>query len=143
MNIYITHNGKSESYALESLITPVRQVIWVGKSNEAIYNTVHVEGVDTFQCAITFDKGTGTWKLTHGQVRTECPRGLMSNRAKACSMCMGRCVNLRPANPTYSHRVPKIKTMLNGELVPEDGIVMNENDVISFQANIRSIVSCR
>lgn len=136
MNIYITNNGKTENYALESLITPVRQEIWVGKLDDAVYNTVHVEGVETYQCSITFEQETGTWRLINGQVRTECPRGLMSNRAKACSMCMGRCVNLRPANPTYSLRTPKVKTMLNGGLVTGVGCTLNENDVISFQADI-------
>lgn len=132
MNIYITHNGKTDNYALESLITPVRQVIWVGKHDEAVYNTVHVEGVDTFQCSISFDKEVGTWLLTNGQVRTECPRGLMSSRAKACSMCMGRCVNLRPANPTYSLRLPEVETLLNGESVPAEGALLAEGDTISF-----------
>lgn len=133
MNIYITNNDKTEGYALESLITPVRQVIWVGKQDETVYNTIHVEGVDTFQCSITYDRETEKWHLTNGQVRTECPRGLMSNRAKACSMCMERCVNLRPANPTYSLRLPKIKTMLNEEIVADAGCALNENDTISFQ----------
>lgn len=136
MNIHITNNGKTESLVLESLITPVRQVIWVGKHSETVYNTIHVEGIETFQCSITFDKEANTWLLTHGQVRTECPRGLMSNRAKACSMCMGRCVNPRPANPTYSLRMPTEETLLNGEAVPAEGALLTEGDTISFGPTI-------
>lgn len=65
-------------------------------------------------------------------MRTECPRGLKSDRAKACSMCMGRCVNPRTANPVYSYRKPKGGTLLNGVPLGDSPVVVKDGDTISF-----------
>jgi hypothetical protein len=41
-------------------------------------------------------------------------------------------VNVRTANPTYSWRFPEKPTLLNGETIPENGVVVKEGDVISI-----------
>lgn len=132
MNIFISHNGKTERYSLEDLVNYARMVVWIGAPGEGVYNTITIEGIDTFQCSITLRKDSGEWELCNGQVRTECPRGLMSNRAKACSLCMGRCVNPRTANPVYSFRNPQMSTLLNGVVVGSSPIILKNDDIISF-----------
>lgn len=136
MEIRIVSNNKTEWFSLEKYITPVRMVVWVGARSEEVYNTICVEGVDTYQCSITFDKATGAWMLSHGQVRTECPKGLKSDRAKACSLCRGCCVNVSTANPTYSLHTPKMKTLLNGKALGKEPIALSQSDCVSFEADV-------
>lgn len=136
MNVTISYNGCSETITLENHITPQRSVIWIGGHDDAVYNTIIIEGADTFQCSISFDKETSNWIVSNGQVRTECPRGLKSDRSKACSLCRGCCVNIRTANPTYSLRIPQNTTLVNGEPLPKDGVVLNDNDIISIIAEL-------
>lgn len=132
MNIKLVTDSEAMQLNLESLIIPVRQVIWIGRKDDAVYNTVHVDCEDTFLCSIAFAKDTGAWTLTNGQVRTHCPRGLRSYRSKACSACQGCCAYHRTANPDYSLRVPKSQTLINGNPVPEEGVLLCEGDTISF-----------
>lgn len=132
MKITISNNGGSETITLEDNITPQRPVIWIGAHDDAVYNTIIIEGADTFQCSISFDKETAKWKAHNGQVRTECPRGLKSDRSKACSLCRGCCVNIRTANPTYSLRTPQNPTFLNGKPLPKEGVILNDNDIITI-----------
>lgn len=132
MKITINNNGCSKTITLKDNITPQRPVIWIGAHDDAVYNTIIIDGSDTFQCSISFDKETAKWKVQNGQVRTECPRGLKSDRAKACSLCRGCCVNIRTANPTYSLRIPQNPTLLNGQPLPVEGVILNENDIITI-----------
>ncbi len=134
MQITIADNTKTTTITLEEHITPVRQVIWIGAKDDAVYNTIIIDTPDTYQCSITFDSATGVWTLRNGQVRTECPRGLKSNRMRACSVCPGCCINLHTANPTYSLRTPKRHTLINGAPIPADGIQLHDHDTISLTA---------
>lgn len=136
MKITINYNGSSETYTLEDHITPQRSVIWIGGHDDAVYNTITIEGADTFQCSISFDKETAKWIASNGQVRTECPRGLKSDRSKACSVCRGCCVNIRIANPIYSLRTPQHPTLVNGKSLPNEGIILNESDIITIKTEL-------
>lgn len=133
MEIKISINGRVENITLESHITPSRQVIWIGAPDERVYNTITLEGIDTYQCSIAFDHLTSTWTLTHGQTRTECPRGLLSDRSRACSMCRGCCVSVHTARPTYSLRTPRLTTILNGAPLGTSAIILTGGDTISFE----------
>lgn len=133
MTINIISSSETKSFKLESLITPARQVIWIGQKSDAVYNTITVDSDDIFLCTISYDKGEGTWMLSSGQVRTHCSRGLKSDRSKACSVCRGCCGYIRTANPDYSLRQPKGKVVINGSPLSEGGIVLNEGDTISFE----------
>lgn len=122
---------EDKEYELEPLVTAVRQTIWIGVATQGIYNTVTLTSGDTYQCTITHDRANDCWILTDGQVRTECPRGLKSSRSKACSACIGCCINSPIAQPTYSLRMPSSPTLLNGQPIPSEGVTLNEGDVIS------------
>ena len=43
------------------------------------------------------------------------------------------CVNVRTANPDYSLREPKSGLLVNGVPVTDDGIILKEDDAISFE----------
>ena len=132
MKIYIIDSfGNTQEVDLEKHITYYRRTIWIGGNEKDIYNTITIQGFDTFQCSITLDSALGKWLIRDWQIRTECPKGLLSDRAKACSMCMGRCVNLSPANPNYSLRLPEFPTLVNNNPIPPNGIILNDKDVIS------------
>lgn len=136
MKIAISHNGYSETFTLENHITPQRSVIWIGGHDDAVYNTITIEGADTFQCSISFDKETAKWKAFNGQIRTECPRGLKSDRSKACSLCRGCCVNIHPANPAYSLRTPQKETLVNGKPLSKEGVILSDNDIITIKTEL-------
>ncbi|MCF0198655.1 MAG: hypothetical protein HUK02_04935 [Bacteroidaceae bacterium] len=123
--------GAVRSLELESLITATRQVVWIGCEHEDAYNTVTATGYDPFQCSVVHDAQADTWTLVHGQLRTDCPKGLLSDRAKACSMCPGCCINPHPASPSYSHRHPKQSTLLNGTPVTEQGTRLIGGETVS------------
>lgn len=133
MNIKIIHNDTELSINPEQHITYARQVIWVGVRSTEVYNTISIEGLDTFQCTIAYNKSDNTWRLTRGQVRTHCARGLKSDRSRACSLCRGCCGYIHTANPDYSLRVPAMSTLLNGTPVPEEGMTLKDGDTIHFQ----------
>ncbi len=123
-------NGSS--FVLENYLSPSRTIVTVGKESNEAFNVITTDDkFDVFQCQLTrTDKG---WLLRNGQWRTECPRGILSRLQHACQMCLGRCVNLRTANPKYSWRFPKYPTLLNGTIVPEAGVVISDGDVISIK----------
>lgn len=131
---------EGKEYDLEPLVTAVRQTIWIGVATSGIYNTITLNVGDTYQCTITHDKATGDWILTNGQVRTECPRGLKSSRAKACSACIGCCINRPIAQPTYSQRTPSSPTLLNGHPIPTEGVPLHEGDAISVNLNQNTVL---
>ncbi len=120
----------TDEYVLEDLLTPSRTVITVGMESDETYNVVPTGNQwNLFQCQLTHtDKG---WLLRNGQWRTECPKGIRSRLQHACQMCLGRCVNIRTANPKYSWRFPDHATLLNGTTVPEDGVVVQDGDIIT------------
>lgn len=133
MTVKIEYQEISMLIELEKFITPVRQVIWIGAKDEGVYNTLHIDGVDVFQSSISYDRESQTWTLSNGQVRTHCTRGLKSDRSRACSLCRGCCAYVRTANPDYSRRMPNKITLLNGNSLPDEGVILKDEDVISFR----------
>ncbi len=114
----------------QTLLSPRRTLISIGRQSADAYNVITIDdaSVDLFQCQLKLS--TDGWLLQNGQWRTECPKGILSRLQHACSMCMGRCVNSRPANPTYSWRMPATPTLLNGQPLPAEGALLNDGDSI-------------
>lgn len=117
-------------FVLEKMLSASRTIITIGLETDETYNMITTGGEgEMFQCQLT--RTEGGWLLRNGQWRTECPKGIRSRLQHACAMCLGRCVNDRTANPRYSWRFPEKPTLLNGEIIPENGVVVKEGDVIS------------
>jgi len=126
----LTINGRQVN--LPSLLTPGRTIITLGREAEDAYNVIALDdaALDLFQCQFT--RTTDGWQVHNGQWRTECPKGIRSRLQHACNMCMGRCVNSRPARPTYSWRTPQVPTLLNGTALAGDaGTSLKPGDVIT------------
>ena len=125
----LTINGRS--YSLESFLSPVRTLITLGREADGAYNVIALDDVsiDLFQCQFT--RSAEGWKVHNGQWRTECPKGIRSRLQHACNLCTGRCVNSRPAHPTYSWRTPQHPTLLNGAQLDTDGTALHPGDVIT------------
>ena len=122
--------GNSE-YVLEDLISQSRSMITIGRETDEAFNVITTgEYWDVFQCQ--FNHTGNGWLLRNGQLRTECPKGIKSRLQHACQMCMGRCVNIRTANPRYSWRYPVQPTLLNGLPLSDDGVVVKDGDVITI-----------
>ena len=128
---------------LESHLSKARTIITLGKGSEEAFNvlTLDDESVDLFQCQFTRTP-EGEWKIHNGQWRTECPKGIRSRLQHACNLCMGRCVNPRPAHPTYSWRTPKNSTLLNGMELNHEGVEMKDGDMIEV-GSVRFVVEVR
>jgi len=130
MKTYIEIEGKQVD--LESHLSKARTIITLGKNTEEAYNVLALDedSVEVFQCQFT-RTSNGNWKVQNGQWRTGCPKGIRSRLQHACAMCMGRCVNSRTANPTYSWRMPENPTLLNGKEIGNEGIELKDGDVIT------------
>ena len=130
MKTYIEIEGKQVD--LESHLSKARTIITLGKNTEEAYNVLALdeESVDIFQCQFT-RTAEGNWQIQNGQWRTGCPKGIRSRLQHACNLCMGRCVNSRPAHPTYSWRDPKNSTLLNGVELNHEGMELKDGDVIA------------
>ena len=131
MKTYIEIEGKQVD--LESHLSKARTIITLGKNTEEAYNVLALdeESVDIFQCQFT-RTAEGNWQIQNGQWRTGCPKGIRSRLQHACNLCMGRCVNSRPAHPTYSWRDPKNSTLLNGVELNHEGMELKDGDVITI-----------
>lgn len=129
MKTYIEIEGKQVD--LESHLSKARTIVTLGKNSEEAYNVIALEddSIDLFQCQFT-RTSAGNWKVQNGQWRTECPKGIRSRLQHACNLCMGRCVNSRPAHPIYSWRAPKNSTRLNGMELTHEGMELKDGDVI-------------
>lgn len=126
---------------LEAHLSPSRTIITLGHRSDDAFNVLALddEALDLFQCQFTrSDEG---WKLHNGQWRTECPKGIRSRLQHACNLCMGCCVNVRPAHPTYSWRFPTVATQLNGQPVPSEGTLLQDGDIITA-GTTRILVTC-
>lgn len=132
MEIRIETSSGPVTIVPEQHITRSRQLIWIGAASEAVYNTIIIDGVDIFQCAIVPGDAPGTWFLKNGQIRTLCSRGLKSDRSKACTMCRGCCGYIHTASPDYSQRIPTVTTLLNGVSVSAEGTALADGDIITF-----------
>ena len=130
MKTYIEIEGKQVD--LESHLSKARTIITLGKNTEEAYNVLALdeESVEIFQCQFT-RTAEGNWQIQNGQWRTGCPKGIRSRLQHACNLCMGRCVNSRPAHPTYSWRDPKNSTLLNGVELNHEGLELKDGDVIA------------
>lgn len=130
MKTYIEIEGKQVD--LESHLSKARTIITLGKNTEEAYNVLALdeESVEIFQCQFT-RTAEGNWQIQNGQWRTGCPKGIRSRLQHACNLCMGRCVNSRPAHPTYSWRDPKNSTLLNGVELNHEGMELKDGDVIA------------
>lgn len=116
---------------LEGLLSPARTIITLGRASDEAYNVVALEDetVDLFQCQLTHtDEG---WRVQNGQWRTDCPKGIRSRLQHACNLCLGRCVNTRPARPTYGWRTPEKPTLLNGAPLPQEGMLIHHGDTLT------------
>ena len=122
-------NGKQVD--LESHLSRSRTIVTLGRESEEAYNVIALEDptIDLFQCQFT-RTDEGSWKIQNGQWRTECPKGIRSRLQHACNLCMGCCVNPRPAHPTYSWRLPKNPTRLNGVEIGHEGVELHDGDEI-------------
>ena len=115
---------------LEGFLSRTRTIVTLGRKSDEVYNVIALEddGVDVFQCQ--FVRSGDGWRVQNGQWRTECPKGIRSRLQHACSMCMGRCVNPRPAHPVYSWRVPPCPTLLNGVAIGHEGAELHDGDIL-------------
>ena len=130
MKTYIEIEGKQVD--LEAHLSKARTIITLGKNTEEAYNVLALdeESVEIFQCQFT-RSADGNWIIQNGQWRTGCPKGIRSRLQHACNLCMGRCVNSRPAHPTYSWRDPKNSTLLNGVELNHEETELKDGDVIT------------
>lgn len=133
MKLEVTSNGNIETFDLDALATQFGGVVNIGRKSDEVWNTIAIdsEGVDNFQCSLIGSAG-GSWRLSNGQHRTECPKGLLSSKMVPCNGCLGRCVNLRAGRPKYYQRVPETPTLINNADVSQWGTELNPGDVISF-----------
>lgn len=133
MKLSIKTNDTNTIYNLDELATLYSGIVNIGKRCKEVWNTIAIEDetADPFQCNMVGAVG-GDWRLTHGQNRTECPKGLVSNKTIPCSSCMGRCVGLHPGKAKYYKRNPEIQTLLNGKPLSEWGNIIKIGDIISF-----------
>ena len=116
---------------LEGFLSRARSIVTLGRASEEAYNVVALEdeAVDLFQCQFVHTEEG--WRVQNGQWRTECPKGIRSRLQHACNLCMGRCVNSRPAHPTYSWRMPAKPTLLNGAELGKEGAILHEGDALT------------
>jgi len=132
--LVITIPGKSpRRYRLTEFLTMGRTLVTLGKKCDEVYNCVDIDSdnVDPFQCQFAKDDD-GNWTIQHGQIRTECPRGLISARQIACNSCPGRCVNIRPGRPHYFWRHPEQETLLNDIPLDQEKHLLNTKDTIKI-----------
>jgi hypothetical protein len=125
-------NGVISLIDLDKLAAEHAGIINIGQKCKQVWNAVKIddESVDPFQCNII--GSAGSYKLNHGQERTECPKGLLSSRLVPCNTCTGRCVNIRAGRPKYYQRTPETPTLVNGEPVSEWGTELHEGDTITL-----------
>lgn len=132
MKLVVIINDERTTYDVTDLGAKYSGVVNIGKKCKEVWNTIAIESdsVDRFQCHLI---GSGvSWRLHEGQNRTECPKGLLSNRLIPCNGCLGRCVNIRPGRPKYYLRYPNTPTLINGENIEQWGTEIKPGDCISL-----------
>lgn len=136
---YLHIDGKQT--ALEDHLSPARTLITLGRNSDEAYNVIALDddSLDVFQCQ--FSCTPAGWKIHNGQWRTECPKGIRSRLQHACNCCMGCCVNVRPARPTYSWRLPTQATRLNGTPLTTEGTPLHDGDEIAAGTRCIRVVS--
>lgn len=141
MKLEINVNGNETLLDLDQLAVTYSGVVNIGRSSKEVWNTIAVEdeSADPFQCNMVGAVG-GSWRLKHGQNRTECPKGLLSTKTLPCTCCMGRCVGAHPGKARYYQRTPEQQTLLNGKPLSEWGNEINPGDVISFGCTVIKVI---
>ncbi len=124
---------RTRRYRLTEFLIQGRTLVTLGRRSDEIYNCVDIdsEHLDPFQCQFSRDDA-GRWTIQHGQLRTECPRGLKSARQIACTSCPGCCINIRPGRPNYFWRHPAHDTLLNGHPLDSTPHLLHPNDSIEI-----------
>lgn len=125
--------NETVEYNLDELASAYSGIINIGKQAKQVWNTIAIDddSIDSFQCNIIGPSG-GPYRLNEGQERTECPKGLMSEKLVPCNGCLGRCVNIRAGRPKYNQRIPATPTLINGESLSEFGNILKSGDVITI-----------
>lgn len=133
MILIVKTNNTSKTYSLDELAEMYSGIVNIGKSCKQVWNTIAIEdeSADPFQCNLIGAAG-GSWRLKHGQNRTECHKGLISNKNMPCRSCMGRCVGPNPGRAKFYQRNPEIQTLLNDKPLSEWGNEINPGDSIRF-----------
>jgi len=129
MRLELHVKSLTTSFDLDELAAKYTSIS-IGKKTDEVWNAVAIESeeVDTFQCHIVSCAG-GPWRLNNGQNRTQCPKGLKSDRLMPCNGCEGPCVGGRPK---FANRLPAKPTLINGNPVSEWGTTLNMNDIITM-----------
>jgi len=129
MILEVHTKGGVESYDVDDLAERYK-VISIGRRSTEVWNTIAIEdeGVDEFQCHLIGCVG-GPWRLNHGQNRTDCPKGLRSDRLVPCNGCEGPCVGGRPK---FANRLPSVPTLVNDVPVGKWGTTLSEGDRITM-----------
>lgn len=132
MKLEIRTKEKITVIDLDMLAARYAGIVNIGKKSNKVWNTIAIEdeSIDDFQCSLI--GVAGFLKLKNGQNRSECPRGLMSDKTVPCSSCMGRCVGVHPGKAKFFQRDPELPTLLNGKPVSQWGEEIKVGDVISF-----------
>ena len=133
MKLQYEVNETVRTVDLDELADIYSGIVNIGRKCKEVWNTIAIEddSADPFQCQMVGAAG-GSWRLKHGQNRTECPKGLLSSKTVPCRSCMGRCVGPHPGKAKYYQRTPETMTMLNGAPLSEWGNEINVGDTISF-----------
>jgi len=133
MTLEITTSKENYTVEVDTLPSAPSGVITIGQRCKQVWNAIAIddETVDPFQCHLLGVVG-GKWTLNNGQVRTECPKGLISSKTVPCNGCTGRCVNIHPGRPKYPQRLPETATLINGEAVGKWGSELKEGDVVEM-----------
>lgn len=86
----VSANGEVQELDLDQLAAAYSGIVNIGRKCEEVWNTIAIDddSVDPFQCNLIGAVG-GTWRLKHGQNRTECPKGLLSSKT-----VIGCCSNI-------------------------------------------------
>lgn len=133
MKLEVQYNGQVQTYDIEAIPTAKSGVINIGRKCKNVWNTIAIDSdtVDPFQCQLIGCVG-GSWRITDGQNRTECPKGLLSSKVVPCNGCLGRCVNIHAGRPKYYQRIPQTATLINGMPIKEYGSTLNIGDIITI-----------
>lgn len=125
-------NGQVTIFDLDALSDRYSGVLPIGQKCKHVWNAIALdaESVDPFQCHIIGTAG-GPFRLHNGQQRTECPKGLISDKLIPCNGCTGRCVNVSPGKPKYPLRTPATQTLINGQPVSQFGTYLKKGDVLT------------
>lgn len=129
----VSANGDVQELDLDQLAAAYSGIVNIGRKCKEVWNTIAIDddSVDPFQCNLIGAVG-GTWRLKHGQNRTECPKGLLSSKTLPCSSCTGRCVGVHPGKARYFQRTPEVQTLINEQPLSEWGNEIQIGDIISF-----------